>query len=213
MKNSENKRIRVILFDLDGVLMNSFYFWFHLFNHTLEYFGHRRISLKVFRSQWGKSTEDDVKKFMPERTVKEIKSFFHTHMDKFIHHIKFNVEAKSILRKLYKIYKLGCVSNSHTKIMRWQIESSGLKKYFSIILSADDVKKPKPAPDMLVKAIKNLKVKPDEVIFIGDTKTDLIAGENAGCIVVGYNIKSRFKISSLKQIFTILKNFETKENR
>lgn len=208
MKKPTEKRVKAILFDLDGVLIDSFHFWFHLFNDTLKHFGHKRISRKVFRQHWGKSTEEDIKNFMPERRVEELKSYFYSRMHKCINYLKINPEAKIVLHRLNKNYKLGCVSNSHTKIMNWQIEATGLKKYFRTILSADDVKKPKPAPDMLLKALKKLKVQPDETIFVGDTKTDLIAGEKAGCIVVGYNIKSRFKMHRLRQIFVILRNFK-----
>ncbi|MGQ9664107.1 MAG: HAD family hydrolase [bacterium] len=206
-----DKKYKAILFDLDGVLINSYYFWFNLFNHTLEHFGKKRISLTVFRRHWGKSTKEDVKNFMPERSVKEIRTYFYKQMHRFIPYMKINPDAKYVLKKLYKQYKLGCVSNSHSKIMRRQIESSGLSKYFKIILSADDVKKPKPAPDMLLKALKKLKVQPKETIFVGDTKTDLIAGKRAKCVVVGYRIKNEFKINNLKQIFAILKKINTEE--
>jgi len=209
MKNSKcDRKIKAILFDLDGVLINSFNFWFHLFNDTLEHFGHKRISIKVFRQQWGKSTEEDIKNFMPERTVREIKSYFYSWMHKFTNYLKINPDAKMVLHRLSNNYKLGCVSNSHTKIMRWQIESSGLKKYFRVILSADKVKRPKPAPDMLLKACGKLKALSCETIFVGDTTTDLIAGKNAGCIVIGYKIKSILQINHLKEFLNAIKNLK-----
>lgn len=208
MKKLIEKRVKAILFDLDGVLIDSFHFWFYLFNDTLKHFGHNRISLKTFRRHWGKSTQEDIENFMPERKIKEIRSYFFSNMHKFTKYIKVNKEARPVLEILKSKYKLGCVSNSHKKILRWQIHKSGLKKYFQVIVSADDVERPKPAPDMLLKALKKLKVQPDETIFVGDTKTDLIAGEKAGCIVVGYNIKSKLKTHSLRQIFVILRNFK-----
>ncbi len=206
--------LKAVLFDLDGVLVDTYKVWFWLFNKTLKHFGYKPITLKVFAQNWGQSTEEDVRIFMPEIKLKDVIRYFSLNFPKFTKYMKVNQEAKQVLKKLKKMgLRIGCVTNSHRDITKLEIEKSGLKNFFDIIITADDVKKPKPAPDMLVKAIKNLKVKPDEVIFVGDTKTDLITGENTGCIFVGYKIKSRFRISSLKQLFTILKNFETKENR
>lgn len=208
----KGQKIKAILFDLDGVLVDTYKVWFRLFNKTLKHFGYQPITLKVFAENWGQSTQEDVRIFMPEIKLKDVKRYLSINFPKFMKYMKVNPEAIEVLKKLKKMgLKIGCVTNSHCDITKLEIEKSGLKKFFDVVITADDVKKPKPAPDMLVKAIKNLKGKSDNVIFVGDTKTDLIAGENAGCIVVGYNIKNRVKISSLKQIFTILKNFETKE--
>jgi|SRR5688572_23761526 phosphoglycolate phosphatase-like HAD superfamily hydrolase len=59
----------------------------------------------------------------------------------------------------------------------------GISK-FSIVTS-DDVKKTKPDPEGLVKALKELGVKPDEAIMVGDLDADIIAGVKAGVASVG----------------------------
>ncbi len=201
-----------MLFDLDGVLLNSYYFWFHLFNHTLKHFGHKPISLKVFRKNWGKSTEEDVKKFMPESTIEEVKSHFFRNMQLYKNYLKVNPLARTTLEKLRRLnYKLGCVTNSHRRIIKWQLEATGLKKYFQVIISADDVQRPKPEPEMLYKACKKLGVRPYNTAFVGDTRTDLIAGKRAGCVVIGYKIKNRIKIESLKALSRTIKDLEIKE--
>ena len=68
------------------------------------------------------------------------------------------------------------------------------------IETMEDVKRGKPAPDMIVKACKMLKVKPQHAILIGDTRNDIIAGKRAGCIVVGYKIKGDYRIEGLNDI-------------
>ena len=79
-----------------------------------------------------------------------------------------------------------------------------LKKYFKAIVTVDDVKRGKPAPDMVIKACRILKVNPKNTILIGDSKNDMAAGRRAGCISVGYGINGDYKISSLKEILGML---------
>ncbi len=210
-KIRESQNIVAILFDLDGVLINSFYFWFHLFNATLRHFDHAPISLKTFKQQWGKSTEEDVRKFMPERTVKQVKSFFYSRMHCYARYLKINPQAGRVLKILSKNYKLACVSNSHTKIMHWQMRMSRLNKYFEVVISADDVKRPKPAPDMLLKACRKLKVSPAQSVYIGDTKTDIRAGKSAGCQVIGYRIGNKHRVNKLQGLLKYVKRIKIKE--
>jgi len=69
----------------------------------------------------------------------------------------------------------------------------------------DDVKRRKPAPDMILKACKILKVKPKNTILVGDTKNDMIAGKRAGCITVGYKMMGDYRIDKLYSITRFLK--------
>jgi len=50
----------------------------------------------------------------------------------------------------------------------------------AVIISGDTVARPKPAPDMLVEAARNLRISPDACVYIGDAKRDIDAGKAAG---------------------------------
>ena len=206
LKSNIKPRVKTILFDLDGVLVDSYKYWFHLFNKTLKHFGHKPVSLKVFGRHWGQSTEKDIRIFMSERTLPEVKRYFTRHISDFAVHIKGNTQAREILRQLKKNgYSLGCVTNSHRRITILELKTTGLKKYFKIVLTADDVRKPKPDPEMLITACKELGSKPSATIFIGDTKTDLQAGRKAGCIVIGYRTGKGLRIDSLGQLCSLIR--------
>ncbi len=56
---------------------------------------------------------------------------------------------------------------------------------FDIVISRNDVKKTKPYPDPLLKAIEKLELDIDKTVMIGDLITDIIAGKNAGVKTVG----------------------------
>jgi len=51
---------------------------------------------------------------------------------------------------------------------------------FDLIIGINDVKKSKPDPEMLLKAIEHFGVKPKETLFVADAPNDIIAGKKAG---------------------------------
>ena len=206
MKILKHSKLKGILFDLDGVLVNSYEAWFRLFNDTLKHFGYKTVTKREFDGEWGKSTKEDVKYFMPERTIKEVREYYSRRFPNFVHLVKITPQAKRTLLALRKIgYRLGCVTNSHLDITEQLMAKAGIKKYFEVTICADEVKKPKPAPDMLKKAMKRMGVKPSETLLIGDTKTDFIAGKKARCLTIGYKMKAKYSIRSLKDLSKLLK--------
>ena len=86
---------------------------------------------------------------------------------------------------------------------------------FDIVIDLSLGIQPKPSPEGVLYAIAQLKVSPQEVIFVGDTHYDIIAGKSAGVGVVGYtqgmhgeDILKEFRpdwmIDSLDEILIIL---------
>jgi len=60
----------------------------------------------------------------------------------------------------------------------------GFNKYFKAIVTALDVKKPKPYPDALLKGAERLGVPVDECAVVGDSIVDIHAGKSAGARTV-----------------------------
>ncbi|WP_172188947.1 HAD family hydrolase [Lentilactobacillus kribbianus] len=56
----------------------------------------------------------------------------------------------------------------------------GLNRYFHEVVTSDEVKKGKPAPDMILKGLEKLAAEPKETVYVGDTVYDLKAAHNAG---------------------------------
>jgi len=57
---------------------------------------------------------------------------------------------------------------------------------------------------MLLKACKRLRVKVNEVVFIGDTQTDLKTAKKAGCLFIGYRMQSELRIKKLSEIIPLI---------
>ena len=199
------KDIKAVLFDLDGVLIDSYAGWFRLFNDALKHFGFEQITERTFRKHWGQSTEEDVRIFMPGKTVDQVRTYFEKYFPQYLSYLKVNPTAMRILHALSELgLKLACVTNSHRKIVLETLNIHQLAGYFKVILTADDVKNPKPAPDILLKACRLLKVELNQALFIGDTLTDKKAGDRAGLFFVGYGIKTDTTVDNLSDFYDLL---------
>ena len=106
------------------------------------------------------------------------------------------------LRK--KKLKLVIVSNTYHRLLLRILECGNLHYDFDLIVGADDVKKGKPAPDMLLYACKKLKIKPEEAIMVGDSKIDMIAAKKAKCLSVGFKTDGDKRIESLKELLDLI---------
>lgn len=199
------KHIKAVLFDLDGVLIDSYSGWFRLFNDALEHFGFEQITERTFRKHWGQSTEEDVRIFMPGKTVDQVRTYFQKHFPQYLSYLKLNPMAMRTLHALSELgLKLACVTNSHRKIVLEILDIYHLTEYFDVILTVDDVKNPKPAPDILLKACRLLGVELYQALFIGDTLIDKKAGHSAGLFFVGYRIKADRTVDNLSDFYNLL---------
>ena len=204
-EDTVEKEVKAVLFDLDGVLVDSFDAWFYTFNDSLKHFGLKKISRTQFLKQWGSPIERDIKKYFIGKTEEEVKNAHNANFKKRKNYVKLNNQPVKILKELQKRkIKLGLITNSSKFITTTILNHFKLRKYFDVILTMDDVERRKPAPDMIFKACKILKVNLKNAILIGDTKNDILAGKNAGCVTVGYKIKGNYKIDKLDSITRFL---------
>lgn len=85
------------------------------------------------------------------------------------HHIKIYPESKSILKELGKKHKLILISNASREFLDLKIEVEGLKDYFDRIFSVtSDLRKVKKEENIYKEICEILKIKPEELIHVGD---------------------------------------------
>lgn len=64
---------------------------------------------------------------------------------------------------------------------------------FDVIITGDDVSNPKPHPEGVHKALKQLGVKSTEAVYLGDSNADILAGKQAGVFTIGVNWLSNYQ--------------------
>jgi HAD superfamily hydrolase (TIGR01509 family) len=80
---------------------------------------------------------------------------------------------------------VGLVSNARRRFVERGLRSAGLLKAFAVIVSADDVARPKPAPDPYLAGAAALGVEAGACAVLEDSPTGLAAGRAAGALTIG----------------------------
>ncbi len=198
--------LKAVLFDLDGVILDSFEAWFNVFNHTRRNFNLKEISGEEFRNKaWGGSVKADVNNYFKNSDAKEIEKLYKHLISKYVNKTKLMPDAKKVLDAIKKKnIKIGLVTNTFGETVTAILKFHKLEEYFDKVVNADDVERVKPYPDPIFKLCENLKIMPDEAILVGDTKNDYKAGKAAGCFVVGLNTKGDLIIDELSGLLGLI---------
>lgn len=212
-KNSgANFRIKAIVFDFDGVIIDSY-------PRALEVWGYAFKEFKITNVTLDKDFfESDYRAMAKKLKVSD-------HNLKKLERLYYNATTPlnlfkgivPILKELKHNYKLGLVSNSPSKRFMKKLREYHLNEFFDAIIGIRKGIRLKPHPDMLLLALERLKVKPTQAIFIGDMEGDIIASKAARVKVIGatygFHTKVRLKgadliINAPKEIIPAIKKLE-----
>jgi len=180
-------QIKAILFDMDGVLIEAKDWHFHALNKALSLFGTEISRYDHLVTYDGLPTKKKLEMLSLERGlprglhqfINELKQqytieFVHTECrPRFYHEY-----ALSKLRA--KDYKMAVCSNSIRLTIELMIERAALAPYFDFYLSNEDIKNPKPDPEIYTTAMKRFGLHPRECVIIEDNEKGIRAAEASG---------------------------------
>jgi HAD superfamily hydrolase (TIGR01549 family) len=120
--------------------------------------------------------------------------------------LSFNTElipgVKEVLKALTKKYTLAVISNAISNVPRYVLEKYGLRKYFEIIVISRDLGIRKPDPEIFNYTLRNLGLKSEEVIHVGDSlEHDVQGANNAGMKSVW--MRNNDKVLNFRPDYTI----------
>lgn len=172
----------LIIFDLDGTLVDAYKAIEKSLNFTLRRLGYPPASPYKVRRAVGWGDENFIKTFVKDEDVKEgLLIYRRHHKTSLLRYSRVLPGVKGILRLLKKRgYKLAVASNRPPKFSDILITHLGLKKYFDLVICAKDKNEIKPKPDLLHRITKKLNVDPADAFYVGDMTIDVYAGKNAG---------------------------------
>lgn len=187
----ENRRIKAVLFDMDGVLIDAKDWHYEALNKALGLFGleiSRYDHLTTFDGLPTKIKLEMLSKryYLPKELhafINEVKQSYTAEMVNMKCHPMFNHEYA--LSKLHqKGYKIAVCSNSIRKTIELMMDKAELTPYLDLIVSNEDVKKAKPDPEMYQTAIKKFGLESEECIVVEDNPNGIQAGKAAGATVL-----------------------------
>ena len=92
--------------------------------------------------------------------------------------------AVTTVRRLAATYPLGVASSAHPRVIEAALRTSGLADAFRAVTSSDEVEHGKPDPDVYLLAAERLGVAPDACLVVEDSLNGVLAGRAAGMTVV-----------------------------
>ena len=171
-------KIKAILFDLDGVLVDAKEWHYEAFNQALTDTGYEPIGREEHLSTYdGLPTLTKLQMLSDKgrfdmSDANKVYAFKQCNTRNFIRSkAKPNQTIIDTLRALKNCgYKLACCSNAIHDSVHLMLNKTWIEDYFDLILSNEDVDNPKPHPEMYLKAMEEFGVKPEECLIIEDNE-------------------------------------------
>lgn len=183
--------IKAVIFDIDGVLMDSFEANLKFFQDLMMKFGYSPPTREEFPPIFHLNMWDAIKVLTKSDSEEEIKKIWEAGRDR---KVAYPVEllnmpegTKEAIEILNRNYLLGIVTNRIKGSAFEASQLAKLKDYFKATVSYEDTVKHKPDPDPLFLAAKKLGVQPEEAVYIGDVGNDVKAAKAAGMKAIIYS--------------------------
>lgn len=190
MKDVKTDMIKGIIFDMDGVLINSEIYYYNALIRLIESDG-KKVDREDFKKIVGLSGKDsrDVIAFYYEDDF-DHGDFMHRFRSGYMGE---NIDYSTILfpyvhETLDKLksrgLKLALASSSSMRTITQAIEQTDIKDYFDFVIGGDLVENPKPDNEIYLKAMDGIGLNKDNCIAIEDSFAGIKAAKNAGLYTI-----------------------------
>ena len=180
--------IDTIIFDLDGVLINSKNIHFESLNRALS---HNKLKYQIsyedhLQSFDGLPTSKKLeilnkKKLVPKRLNKKIKLKKNQLTRKLLkENLTFDKKIYSLFQKLSKKYKIGIATNAIEETLQIAIKKLRIGKFVKFSISTENIKNSKPHPEIYLRSIVSLNSKPKNTLVLEDSHNGRISAKEAG---------------------------------
>ncbi|MFA5319700.1 MAG: HAD family hydrolase [Candidatus Omnitrophota bacterium] len=176
------KEIRLVIFDLDGTLIDAYAAIADSFNHVMRRMGLPIKPAGVIRKAVGGGDANLLRPFVPVSDLKRALVIYRRHHASALRgKSRLLPGAAGLMEDLRKRgIRMAVASNRPTRFSRILLEYFGLDKRFAYVLCADKLKKGKPDPLILRRILRKLKIRPENALYVGDMDIDALTGRRAG---------------------------------
>lgn len=183
--------IKAVLFDMDGVLIEAKDWHYESLNRALAHFG-MEISRHEHEMTFdGLPTKKklemlSVEKGLPRSLHEFVNNLKQQYTVEIVHTLcRPRFLQEQALSQLQRYgFKLAVCSNSIRATVELMMEKAALTPYLDLMLSNQDVTKPKPAPDIYLKAMERFALRPEECLVVEDNENGIKAATASGAHVL-----------------------------
>ena len=221
--------IKAVIFDLDGVLIDSLPFHYASYvrlysqlgiKYPFKEFVSRDITAGAMNTiprvlkEHGKNSRE-IKNIINKRKIDFRRLVGEKNMLMHNYPIKLYGGVLPLLKQLEKNhYKLAVASGGTHYFVHFILRKNKIQKYFSAVVTGQDHVKKKPHPDIFLKAAKKLHVRPNECLVIEDAHDGVAAAKRAGMKVIGHYVpKYKQDLSRADKIVGNMRKIDTSKIR
>ena len=172
-------KLQCLVFDVDGTLIDNTEVIIRLFQGIVERYVGKTMSKEEVLALWGPPGDEIFRNVFPPEKVKTAWKEFLQEYRKNHDTIGFFTKEQLVEIKK-KVPYVTIFTGKSRDTMAITLEKLELYEIFDLILTGNDVTRSKPYPDALYQIIGSLYLNKDEILFLGDSHLDVIAGKAAG---------------------------------
>lgn len=175
------QNIKLVIFDLDGTLIDAYAAICSSFNYVMRKLGLKPKSSRLIRSAVGWGDASLLRPYVPEHDLGRSLSLYRNHHKlSLLRQSRLYPYAKLFLRQLKaQGCKLAVASNRPSRFSLILLKHLRIINFFDYVLCADKLKRGKPNPEILNRIIRRFALKKSQVLYVGDMVIDAQAGRRA----------------------------------
>ncbi len=209
--------IKLVLFDLDGTLVNSLYDLADSCNFALKSLGFPVYETEKYKYFVGNGMPKLIERVLPADKLTEDlhKKCLEIFMNRYREHF---IDKTCVYEGIYELIealkkkglKIGVVSNKAHEMALKVVEKLFPEKTFDTVYGKIEGFPTKPDSALTLRVIAEMGVKPEETVFIGDSGMDAKTAVNAGCRGIGvlWGFRTRNELIENGADFTVKKPME-----
>ena len=204
-KKTEKPQIEAVIFDLDGLLIDSEVIWNRAYYKFIE-IKNLPHEPEIAAQFVGKGLKDIIKLWQERYGLEGDKNTLLEEYRAVFYAILFNSEhfrlmdgAGELIRQLHGQYKLSVCTGGHDSEHCSQIlKKLRIDQYFDVVISSDDFEHGKPSPDVYLETAERVRIKPAGCLALEDSANGVLSAKAAGMKVYGVNPEYAFRTELTK---------------
>ncbi|HXG92366.1 MAG TPA: HAD-IA family hydrolase [Blastocatellia bacterium] len=173
-------QINCFIFDFDGTLAHSEPAYREAFLHSIRLHTGLEVSDEEFRDFWNLTPQEVLSRYSSEMLDEMLVSFEEHYYANHHHHLIAYDGIKEMLEAIgERGARVAVVSLKPRRAGERELDITGLRPFVDLTVWGDDIERPKPEPDGVLRAIESFNVEPESTLVIGDSPADIMMGRAA----------------------------------